>query len=117
MKRMIFAAFALAPHFLMAQAIPVYESLDKLGWKLINFEQPEKITELDSGRITYLITLNKNGYVKEVEIISNTFRESAEKDWIKIVERFTFEQQNPPEQPRRKYKGTLLIESMASRNY
>lgn len=117
MKGFIILLWVIVPQIVLAQKDSIPESLDKLGWTLLNFEQPEKITELDSGRATYLITLNKNGYVKSIELLRSTFRVEAEREWRKIIERYEFEQKESFSGQPPKYKGTLFIECKSGRDY
>jgi hypothetical protein len=85
-----------------------YETIDKAGWTMTNFSEPTNLTETDSGEVKYLLTLNKKGIVKNIEVLANTFGKEAETKWRREVKKAIFLRQKTDGQIN--YKGTLLIE-------
>jgi hypothetical protein len=70
-----------------------HKTLHELGWDVINFKIPA-LTELDTGHVNYLITLNRKGEVEQLEIMSNSFAEKAEKLWQESISRSSFIRRN-----------------------
>lgn len=111
MKNIIILILTVIPTLLIGQSKNYnFEPIDKLGWMMTNFSEPENITELDSGQVKYLLTLNKKGQVKKVEVLSSTFRTESETAWRKEIKKLIFTRQKP-QQGQLEYKGTLFIES------
>jgi hypothetical protein len=84
-----------------------FEPIDKAGWTMTNFSQPENLTETDIGEVKYLLTLNKKGHVKNIEVLTNTFNREAERKWRAQVKKTMFSREKTDSHT--KYTGTLLI--------
>jgi hypothetical protein len=99
----------IIPNVVFAQNKNIdYVPIDKAGWTMTNFSEPDNLIETDSGEVKYLLTLNKKGRVKNIKILTNTFSNVAETKWRGEVKKTIFLRQSTDRDT--KYKGTLLIE-------
>jgi hypothetical protein len=81
--------------------------IDQAGWRMLNYN-PE-VTGSDTGRVYYKITLTKQGTVKRVTLLDNTFNAKTEKEWRNLVSDLRFEH-SASHKPRKKdYTGTISI--------
>ena len=107
MKRPFIALILICLHCNLSAQDPEYQPLDELGWEAINLEIPENLTETDTGSVNYLVTLNPEGKVAELEILVNTFSEEAEKIWRHSVNSLIFVRKKLTVSPR--HMGTFFI--------
>lgn len=92
-----------------AQVVTALESIDKLGWEATNVSMPEKLTDADIGEVTYLLTLNKKGKVKNINALKNTFTRETEKRWRETVRDIKFSRATETEGVKPQYRGTFFI--------
>lgn len=78
MKSLIAFLLVLIPELLIAQNHKKYEPIDSVGWELPVISELDINPETDSGSVTYLLTVGKDGLIRNVKILSNTFSEAAE---------------------------------------
>ena len=109
MKRPIITFLLILIHFGLIGQSHKYEPIDKLGWEMTNFSIPDKLTEMDTGNVNYLLTINDKGKVKNVEVLSNTFDLKMEKLWRRMIKKLEFTRTDDNASLKKKYKGTLLI--------
>jgi hypothetical protein len=108
MKEAFFLILSLSSNLLFGQTPKTnYRSIDSVGWKMMNFSVPSNLTEQDAGEVKYLLTLNRKGYVKTVELLENTFSESTERKWRAEVKKLVFSRVKSGEKA--VYKGTLSL--------
>lgn len=67
-----------------------HKTLDELGWEMVNLSIPEKLTDLDTGTVTYLVKINDAGTVLRMKTLENTFDASVERLWRRAVMNSTF---------------------------
>jgi hypothetical protein len=86
-----------------------YQPIDKLGWEMVNFSTPDKLTDSDSGSVKYLLTVNSKGKVTHIKLMNNTFPRGAEKLWRKMTKDLQFRRSEDLLQTKARYEGTLEI--------
>ncbi len=86
-----------------------YQRLDQLGWEFIDFQVPDHLTELDTGKVNYLVTVNGKGKVRDVKLLQNTLPRHAEKMFRALVGKSLFRNTGGSVAANKKVKGTLLI--------
>ena len=87
--------------------------LEEAGWEMRDFTVPDQLTELDTGAVQYLVTLNGQGKVTHLKVLSNTFDAAAEKQWRRALKQCAFTNTSGLEQPKKRIRGTTMI----TRNY
>lgn len=109
MKKKLIIFFLILSNVSLGQNKNIdYEPIDKAGWAMTNFFEPVDLTETDTGEVKYLLTLNKKGQVKNIEVLTNTFSKEAETKWRNEVKKTIFLRQKTGGQIN--YKGALVIE-------
>jgi hypothetical protein len=86
-----------------------HEQIGKLEWDIKDFTPINNLTELDTGSVNYILTLNRAGKIKRIEILSNTFATNIEQQWRNYLKKSTFTKSPETELSKVKYKGTFLI--------
>lgn len=86
-----------------------YPPIDALGWKMTAFTVPDQLTELDTGTVNYLVTLDHKGQVTSLKILNNTFDANAEKLWRAAIKKSGFTRTVRSDSGKKKYRGTMLI--------
>lgn len=100
---LLLLVFTLAASAQMDKLLPI----DQAGWRMLNYDPP--VTGSDTGRVSYKITLTKQGIVKRVTLLTNTFTAKTEKEWRNLVRDLQFER-SASNKPRKKdYTGTISI--------
>lgn len=96
------------PNLLLGQGNEQYLPINKIGWDMTNFLEPENLTESDSGEVNYLLTISKNGKIKDVRVLSNSFSKETEIKWRNAVRKLILIRQSSHIRTVG-YKGTLQI--------
>jgi hypothetical protein len=86
-----------------------YPTIDQLGWHITTIAEPEKLKESDVGSVVYLITLNNEGRVQKLKVLSTTFSTRVERAWRKQIKRSTFINVARSERQSDTIEGTLLV--------
>lgn len=86
-----------------------YKSLDELGWQMADFSIPEGMTDLDTGAVTYLVTINDTGNVLRVRILGTTCNPQAEKKWRRTLKDCSFINAAVTRPTGKRIAGTMTI--------
>ncbi len=82
--------------------------IDQAGWQMVNYD-PHTINTSDTGRVYYKVTLTRQGTVKRLTLLNNTFTASTEKKWRDHLSGVQFERSNSSKPRRKDYTGTISI--------
>lgn len=110
MIRPILVLALLAAHGMVPAQSIEYQSLDDLGWEIIDFQFPGDLTELDTGKVNYLVTISDEGKVRDVNVLETTMPRRAEKIFRAIVGRSLFRNTGARVAPGETIKGTVFLE-------
>jgi hypothetical protein len=88
-----------------------HQPIEDCGWEVRNLSPPEGAADLDMGKILYLLTLDKNGKLLRVQLISSTMSEESETKWREQISALVFLKRPDVPAKELKYKGTLSIET------
>ncbi|MEX2231608.1 MAG: hypothetical protein WD824_05585 [Cyclobacteriaceae bacterium] len=109
MKAPIITIFLILIYCSLAGQDPGHQPLDKLGWDVINFSIPEDLTELDTGRVNYLLNLSHEGQIRHIELLENSFDSRVEKLWQVAIKKSAFKRSGENSTIEKKHKGTFFI--------
>jgi len=74
-----------------------------------DFSLPDRLTDVDTGSVSYLLTLNHAGKIKHIEILNNSFNTTTEKLFRQAVRKSIFTRRRDSSALEIAHKGTLLI--------
>jgi|GEM_PF-2442416 len=86
-----------------------FSPIEELGWQIMEFSEPPDLRDSDIGEVNYLLTLDANGKVTRIKVLSSSFEKKTEKRWRRQIlkSKFTRLKNNKPAASQ--YRGTLLI--------
>jgi len=90
-----------------------YQPLNELGWEMANFTIPDGLTELDTGAVTFLLTINGSGDILSVQTLADTFSAGTRKLWKRSIKSATFKKADISAPTGRRVVGMVTI----SRDY
>lgn len=86
-----------------------YKPLDSLGWEMINLNIAGGLNELDTGAVTYLVTINNKGKTLKLKQLDNSFRNETEKLLRRAVTSSSFKKTEGLHSGQKKVTGTVTI--------
>jgi hypothetical protein len=86
-----------------------FPTIDELGWQITDLSEPPDLKDTDIGAANYLVTLNENGKVKKIEVLTSTFSRKLEKLWKKQIVAGRFIRLRDLPAKEKEYRGTLVV--------
>lgn len=109
MIRPILVLALLAAHGMVPAQTTQYQPLNDLGWEIIDFQLPGGLTELDTGKVNYLVTISGKGKVRDVKVLETTLPRHGEKIFRAAVGRSLFRNTGAGAPPGKTIKGTVSM--------